>query len=161
MAHTEAISTNHPKAAGANPHDATPLSLLVEILDHVTGELAAVEKRKNEIKSAIEKRVADAVAKARAELNKAEGTVRVAVEGCEVVSVVPKVIRWDEAALNSAAAKMQSLNIDPFDWIDYTPKISEGKFNNMPKSIRDLVMPARTLKHGMAKIDVSVINVEE
>lgn len=158
MAHTEAISTNHPQAAGVNPHDATPLPLLVEILDHVTEELAAVEKRKSEIKSAIERRVADAVTKARAELNKAEGTIHAVVEGCEVTSVIPKSIKWDEKALNIAADAMVKLNLDPFDWIDFSPSVSEKKFDCMPKNVRDLVLPARTLKHGKEKLEVTVID---
>lgn len=158
MALTGQTSTNAIANDRLNRADNLPLPLLVEDLAEATKDLKVAQKRVDEINSHIAKRVASEVAKARAELQKTEGTVTVAVDGCEVKSTVPKNVKWDQNALSMAAAKIAELGEDPMQYIDFEASIPERKWEVLPRVIRELAIGARLLKHGKEKIEVTVID---
>ncbi len=148
---------NTPSSKGANPHDSAPLPLLVEQLALAEERLEIEKKNVDAIRAAMARRVADAVAEARAESLKTEGRIRCVVEGCEVVSDVPKKVTWDEKILDAAAAKIAAMNEDPHRFIDWKASVSERKFEVLPAAIRQLIEPARTMSHGKEKIEITLI----
>ena len=137
-----------------NPYGEMPLPRLAVSLESVEEEIDALEKVKDQISKAIADRVEPAVTEARTELEKFEGAVRVAVEGCEVVHTVPKRVEWDTKALDAAAQQIP----DASHWIDYKLSISEKKYSAMPDALRSLIDAARTIKHGKAKIEINEAN---
>lgn len=162
MEHTETTrSINRAGKNGPSQVDDSPLPLLVAKLEQIEGELEIVAARRDEIKTAIAKRVAPMVAEARSLLQKTEGTVHAAVEGCDVESVVPKDIKWDSSILMSAAEKIAEAGEDPQRYIDFKATVSERKYDVLPDFVKRLVDPARTLKHGKERISVTVAEAAE
>lgn len=143
--------------ASANPYDEMPLKRLLIAQSTVQEEMAANKKQLAKIEDAISKRVADSVKAARDELQKFEGTVRATVEGCEVVSNVPKKVEWNTKELDSIASKISEKGYDPTDWIDFKLSIAEAKYKAMPAALRSLCDTARTMKHGKEQLDITPV----
>ena len=142
--------------AQANAYDNLPLARLDASLKSVNDEISALENVKKQIEGAITARVEPAVMAARDELQKYEGTVRAVVEDIEVVHTIPKRVEWDTNKLDDLSGEIVALGLDPSDWIEFTLSVPEKKYSAAPANLRGLLDQARTLKHGKAKIELSV-----
>lgn len=124
------------------------LAKLLELQRKIAAELHAIKQEAEEVELAIRAKVSDAVASARRELQKFEGTVHAAVEGIEVISTVPKRVEWDSDKLDTLTGELVAMGADPSSFIEFELKISERKYETMPEPLRSLVAQARTVKHG-------------
>jgi hypothetical protein len=140
--------------ADENPYDILALPMLLIKQESIKEELQAVQKIAEQIDLAIRTRVADAVADARAEAGKFEGTIHAVVEGCEVISNVPKRVEWDTDKLNELARDLDGAE----HWIDFKLSVSEKKYTSMPPAIRKIIDAARTLKHGKETLKITEVN---
>lgn len=161
-AHTQASSSNLVDSnAGKDRYAETALPHLLEIRQSIDDEIAPLKQRREEVQSAIEKRVSPSIAKARSELGKTEGIVRAAVDGFEVKSDIPKDIKWDSPKLMTACEKIAELGEDPQQFIDFKLSVSEAKFKVLPKAILALVSDARVMKHGKEKLEITPVEKSE
>jgi len=141
--------------SSANPYADMPLPKLMASQQNIEAELDAIKRVADQIDAAIRERVADAVAEARAELDKPEGTVRAVVDGIEVVSNVPKRVEWDTKTLDKISGEIVALGYEPADWIDYKLAVSEKKYSSAPKALQSLLDSARTMRHGKESIKLT------
>ena len=156
MERTAAVSTNHLSSSSPNPYESEPLQLLVEKLELAEDRLNVEKKTVEAIQKAIAKRVSSALDAARKSLGKTEGVIHAVVEGCDVKSDIPKTVKWDKALLNTAAEKIAAIGENPMQFIEWEPSVQERKWEVLPTQLRELIAPARTMKHGKEKISVTI-----
>lgn len=78
----------------------------------------------------------------------------------DIKVTVPKNVSWDQAALASAVEKIKSWGENPAEYVDTKITVQERKFDAWPSAIRDLFEPARTVKPGKPKFEVSAAKRE-
>ena len=155
------VDPGAPRTATTNTHGRLANHGLRELNDALTEAKADVKKAQAvvaEIETEIEKRVAEFVSNRRILEQKFEGTVHVNVDGVDVESNVPKKVKWDAKLLNKAATEIESINMDPLDYIDYEPSIPERRWAEMPERIKKICAPARTVSHGKMTIKLNTEN---
>jgi hypothetical protein len=120
--------------------------------------LAEATQRVAEVQRVIASRVEEDVRQARKLLGKYEGVVRVAIDGCEVVSEVPRDVKWDQKALEKAVGALAEQGVLPDQYLKYELSVGERVYANLPEWARSILAEARTIKHGREKITVNVVN---
>ena len=137
-----------------SPFQGMKLRELKEARERVNQDLKDVQTILRDIETAIGNRVGEEIAAKRAYEKKAEGTIRVLIDGVEVVSNVPKRVSWDSEALEEILTDMEveDPSFNPMEWVELTFNIPERKYKEMPTRLRKRVDNARTLKHGKETI---------
>ena len=75
--------------------------------------------------------------------------------GYAVKIEVPKKVEWDTDLLIAACNALEKLGEDPREFVEFSPKVTETKFKNVPKRFRKLLEPARTVTPGKVKITLT------
>lgn len=75
--------------------------------------------------------------------------------GYEIKITVPKTVAWDQEKVGTAIETIKGWGEDPAEYVDTKLSVSETKYKAWPKPIRDLFTPARTVKAGKPKFDLS------
>ena len=68
---------------------------------------------------------------------------------------VPKKVDWDTDLLIEACNALEKLGEDPREFVEFSPKVAETEFKNVPERFRKLLEPARTVTPGKVKITLS------
>lgn len=141
-----------PNRGAENPYLSLPLSQLRERKLRLEAELNDVKAIVAEVDAAIHEKVADEVLATRSYEKKFEGTVRVIIDGVEVVSNVPKRVSWDSGLLEEIIPELEAEGINPMQFIEYKCNVPERKYKEAPAKVRMLLDRARTMKHGAETI---------
>jgi hypothetical protein len=78
----------------------------------------------------------------------------------EIKITVPKRTEWDQAQTAKAVETIKGWGQNPADYVDTKLSVSESRYKAWPPAIRDLFEPARTVKSGKPKFDVSLAKRE-
>jgi len=95
----------------------------------------------------------------RAQLGKDTGTVHFDDDGVRVTADLPKKPVWDQKKLSEIAERITASGDDPTEYLDITYKVAERKYTAWPENLREVFVPARTLKTG--KPTFQLIPIEE
>jgi len=115
----------------------------VEVLAALVEEYAALTTRHKRIGTVLDKAL-----EARYGGQNAPGTSHRDDGGFDVKVTVPKTVSWDADALNDMAGDDTLL-----EWMDWTPKVAESRYNAAPDRIREQLDAARTVKMGKPKFE--------
>jgi hypothetical protein len=75
----------------------------------------------------------------------------------DIKVTVPKTVSWDQPRLASAMATIRDeWEGDPAEYVETKMSVMERKFDAWPAPIRDLFAPARTVKAGKPKIEITL-----
>ena len=80
--------------------------------------------------------------------------------GFDIKVTVPKRVDWDQGELASAVETIKGWGEDPAEYVDTKISVAERKYDAWPAAIRDLFEPARTVKAGKPKFDVTLAKQE-
>jgi len=70
---------------------------------------------------------------------------------------VPKTVAWDHARLADAMATIRDeWEGDPAEYVEVKLSVQERKYDAWPAAIRDLFTPARTVKAGKPKFEITL-----
>jgi len=132
-----------------------PVEQLAMLLEDVAAEKARVKRLDDRLHAAMKQRFGEPADTARQRAGKMTGTVRLDVDGHEVIADLPKKVTWDQAKLSHAVATLRNdWNEDPAEYVETIVKVSETKFNSWPSAIADLFKPARTVGVGKPTFDI-------
>lgn len=73
----------------------------------------------------------------------------------EIRITVPKNTAWDQDKLAGAVETIKGWDENPADYVDAKLSVSESKYKAWPPAIRDLFTPARTIKPGKPKFEIT------
>ena len=82
-----------------------------------------------------------------------DGPVRITVD-------LPKRVVWDQAKLRVAVDQLQSWGESADDYVTSVIKVSETRYNAWPPGIRQLFIPARTVKPGIPSFRLALLTGE-
>jgi hypothetical protein len=131
------------------------LTILSAWREQAEEEKREIQERLNALEKAIAERVDPAVMEARHTLLKDFGTVRVVVEGCEIVHDVPKRRDWDTAALEEQLDIMRKAGKSIDKLVTYKLSVGERELERLTPTEKRMVESASTLKAGKAKIKIT------
>lgn len=127
----------------------------VELLDLQSSANVAMQQASRNLavlQSELERRYATGVNKT--------GVTRRNDGDVEVVVTLPKRVKWDQRALETAVATVRSWGSNPADYVETEIKVSETRYNAWPSEIRVLFEPARTVETGKPKIELALTKQE-
>lgn len=75
--------------------------------------------------------------------------------GYEIKITVPKTVAWDQDQVAKAMETITGWGEDPAEYVETKFNVSETKYKAWPSAIRDLFTPARTVKNGKPKFELS------
>ena len=81
--------------------------------------------------------------------------------GYDIKITVPKRVDWNQQRVAEAVATVESWGEDPTEYVDMKITVAERKYDAWPSAIRDLFEPARTVKAGKPKFEVSELSTDE
>ena len=119
------------------------------LLDDLDAQKASMRNIEEKLDAALDRRYAQRAKQCRAEANKDTGTVRFVDNDFTVIADLPKRVKWDQAKLAHAVDIIRtSWRDDPADYVKTKLDVSEAAFNNWPRPVRELFIPARTVETG-------------
>ncbi|MFN3347388.1 hypothetical protein [Pseudorhodoplanes sp.] len=125
------------------------------LLDDLAMQKAALRRIEDKLDAALDRRYGPRAAQRRAEAGKDAGTVRFEDNGFIVIADLPKRVTWDQDKLRHASEIIRTgWGDDPADYVKTKLEVSEAAFANWPRPLRELFMPARTVKTGKASYRV-------
>jgi hypothetical protein len=137
-------------AASPGEIDALPIETLAGMKDAADGAMEDAQKVQAILHGALVRRYA-------AGLNDT-GTHHRADGDFDIKITVPKNVAWDQERLADAQATIRNeWEADPAEYIDAKLTVSETKYGAWPAQIRDLLTPARTVKPGKPKFEITLI----
>ncbi len=125
---------------------APELACIMDDLAEQKASLALIEER---VRAALDRKYGARARQRRAEENKDTGIVRFEDDGFIVIADLPKRVKWDQEKLKHAIEIIRSgWGDDPADYVKTKIDVSEAAFNNWPRPVRELFIPARTVETG-------------
>ena len=91
----------------------------------------------------------------RLQEGKDAGTIRIQIEGKEIVTTVKKTVEWDQNLLADICNRIRVSGDKPEEYVDITYKVSERKYNAWPDAIKNEFSAARTVKISKPAFDIS------
>lgn len=133
------------------------LAAITETADEHAKRVAAV---KREVTRVVERRFEAPIAARYAEQEKDTGTVRILVDGFEVVADRAKKVDWDQAKLAGAVKAIRDTGDNPAEYVDISYTVTERKYGAWPGHIRAVFEPARTVRPGPTTIKLQPARAE-
>lgn len=127
--------------------DQLPIDVLANLKEQAEAHAAAVSQMVAVLHGVFERRYA-------AGLN-STGTHHRQDGEYDIKVTVPKRVDWSQPKLTEAVATIKGWGEDPAEYVDTKISVQERKFDAWPSAIRDLFEPARTVKTGKPKFEVS------
>ncbi|HZP21420.1 MAG TPA: hypothetical protein VFB16_14590 [Bauldia sp.] len=144
-----AILTEHVRDLPAAAIAALTAPELACVLDDLAEQKASLGLIEDKVRDALDLKYGARAHQRRAEDGKDTGTVRFEDNGFVVVAELPKRVKWDQEKLKHAVEVIRSgWGDDPDDYVKVKLEISEAAFNNWPRPVRELFLPARTVETG-------------
>ena len=132
--------------------DQLPIETLANLKEQADAHLADASKMVAILHGVFNRRYA-------AGINSA-GTSHRIEAGYDIKITMPKNVSWDQIALADAVETIRAWNEDPAEYVGTEIKVSEARYNAWPNAVRDLFEPARTVKTGKPKFEISVLETE-
>ena len=88
------------------------------------------------------------------------GTTHLVDGDYDIKITVPKNVSWEQDKMRAAVETIKGWGEDPAEYVDTKITVSERAYDAWPSAIRDLFEPARTVKQGKPKFDLSVAKKE-
>lgn len=132
--------------------DRLPIDILANLKDQADAHLADASRMVAVLHGVFERRYA-------AGLN-GTGTSHRRDGGYDIKITVPKNVSWDQGRLAGAVETIKGWGEDPAEYVETVIKVQEHKYDAWPSAIRDLFEPARTVKPGKAKFELSAAKKE-
>jgi hypothetical protein len=131
------------------------------LLDDLAMQKAALRRIEDKLDAALDRRYGTRAAQRRAEAGKDAGTVRFEDNGFVVIADLPKRVSWDQDKLRHASEIIRTgWGDDPSDYVKTKLEVSEAAFANWPRPLRELFMPARTVKTGKPSYSIQPLGGE-
>ena len=127
--------------------DHLPVDVLVNLKTQAEAHLADASQMVAILHGVFERRYAAGI--------NAPGTSHRIDGGYDIKVTLPKNVSWDSAKLADAVATIKGWGEDPAEYVDTKISVRESAYNAWPSAIRDLFEPARTVKTGKAKFEIS------
>ena len=119
------------------------------LLDDLSIHKASLRQLEDKLEAALDRRYGARAKQSRAEAGKDTGTVRFVDNEFTVIADLPKRVKWDQAKLKQAIEIIRTgWGDDPADYVKAKLEVSEAAFNNWPRPVRELFIPARTVATG-------------
>lgn len=119
------------------------------LLDDLGTQKASLRQVEDKIDAALDRRYGARAKQSRAEAGKDTGTVRFVDHEFTVIADLPKRVKWDQSKLRHAVEIIRTgWGDDPSDYVKAKLEVSEAAFNNWPRPVRELFIPARTVETG-------------
>jgi hypothetical protein len=131
---------------------------LFEVRMEATHLLSAVKQLADKIDQALERKYAEAAQALRIAQGKDTGIVHFDDGAVRITADLPKKIEWDQARLAEIVHRIQANGENPGEYVEVAYKVSETKFHAWPESIRNVFIPARTLKTGKATFRLALVH---
>ena len=84
------------------------------------------------------------------------GTVRVEIDGAEIVCDLPKKVEWNQSKMRDGIATLIAWGEDPAEYVKTELSVAEKNYEAWPKKIQAVFQPARTLGVGSAKFTIKI-----
>ena len=119
------------------------------LIDDLGAHNASLRQLEEKLGTALDRRYGARAKQSRAEAGKNTGTVRFVDNDFTVIADLPKRVKWDQAKLRHAVEIIRTgWRDDPSDYVKAKLEVSEAAFNNWPRPVRELFIPARTVETG-------------
>jgi hypothetical protein len=131
------------------------------VLDDLAEQRAAFVLIEDKVRAALDLKYGARAKQRRAEEGKDTGTVRFEDNGFVVIADLPKRVSWDQDKLRHASEIIRTgWGDDPSDYVKTKLEVSEAAFANWPRPLRELFMPARTVKTGKPSYSIQPLGGE-
>jgi hypothetical protein len=137
-----------------------PLDALAAISETADEHARRGSFAKKAVASVIEARFEQPIAARYAAQAKDTGTVRIQVDGYEVVADRAKKVTWDQDKLAGAVKAIRDSGDDPSEYVEISHTVTERKYGAWPGHIRAVFEPARTVKPGPTTIKLEPAKAE-
>jgi hypothetical protein len=118
-------------------------------LKNSTAELLAAAKTIAEhVDRALNLKYAERAHQVRLAAGKDTGTVHFDDGQVRITADLPKKIDWDQARLAEITRRMVANGDNPTQYVEISYRVSETKFTAWPDTLKNVFVPARTLKTG-------------
>ena len=152
-----AILTEHIRHLDVEAIAALTAPELACILDDLAEQKAALRRIEDKLDAALDQRYGARARQCRAEAGKDTGTVRFEDNGFLVIAELPKRVKWDQAKLKHAVEIIRTgWGDDPAEYVKVKLEVSEAAFNNWPRPVRELFIPARTVETAKPKFQLQM-----
>lgn len=135
-----------------------PPAQLREVHHNLAQLVEWVKKAQVKLHGALQRRYAEQVRAARAEVSKDFGVIRFRDGPVEVTVDTPKRVSWDQKQLAEMAKRIAASGDRVEDYLDVEFSVSESRFSNWPTTLREQFASARTVKPGKASYELSPIS---
>lgn len=132
--------------------DALPIDVLANLKEQADAHLADASQMVAILHGVFERRYAAGI--------NAPGTAHRSDGEYDIKITLPKRVEWSQPELAKAIDTIKGWGEDPAEYVETTIKVQERKFDAWPSAIRDLFEPARTVKTGKPKFEVSASKQE-
>ena len=144
-----AILTEHVRDLSPDAIAALTAPELACVLDDLAEQKASLGLIEDRLRAGLDLKYGARAMQRRAEENKDSGTIRFDDNGFVVIADLPKRVKWDQDKLRNVSEIIRTgWGDDPADYVKAKLEVSEAAFNNWPKPVRELFVPARTVETG-------------
>lgn len=121
---------------------------LFDLRNRAAELLAAAKKLDEHLDRALELKYGNQAHKHRLDQGKDTGVVHFDDGRVRVSADLPKKVEWDQGVLSDIVRRIREGGEEPAEYVETSYKVSETKFNAWPETLRNVFLPARTLKTG-------------
>ncbi|WP_342270114.1 hypothetical protein [Rickettsia endosymbiont of Orchestes rusci] len=86
------------------------------------------------------------------------GVISLEDRGFKVTSDVPKQVEWRQSVLSKIAGNILARGGKLSDYIEVHYHVPEAKYNNLPQVFKDMLLPARIIRHGNPVYKLTKLN---
>lgn len=127
------------------------------LIQAATKAFELARKNKEWLEGAIALKFQQDLEQRRKHIGKETGIVKIADGNYQISSDIPKRIEWDQKLLSKLAEELRDIGNDPKQYMEIIYNISETKYKSLNEIERNIFLPARTLKLGKVKYQLSLI----
>lgn len=122
--------------------------LLFQLQSDASDLLAQAKAYADHIGRATELKFAQRAHQLRLAAGKDTGVVHFDDGHVRITADLPKKVEWDQAKLNDITRRIAANGEDPSEYVEFSYRVSETKFNAWPETLKSAFATARTLKTG-------------
>lgn len=126
----------------------------------ISEQLEQLKRTKEWVESAIALKYEEQIKAKRLRLEKDAGIVHLEDGSFKLISDIPKKVIWDQEKLARIIKDIEASNANPAEYIETSHKILESKYNGWSEAMRNIFLPARTIKLGKPIYKLTKLNDE-
>lgn len=133
---------------------------LYQLMKQADERLSVARRHKQWLESAIRLKYEERVRAKRMRLEKDSGVVHIEEDGFKLTADVTKKVDWDQRELQKIIADLLAKGVNLDDFVETSYKVTERKFSSWSESVRNVFLPARTVRFGSSKFALSKLDTE-